>query len=256
MKKEATRQQNSLLFEGITSINAVLKSGRKIKTVYFDNAKIKSKRREYDFIKKKSRELSFELKEVNRSVIDELAIGSSHGGIIAECLDREIPRLTNESDIKSDGFYVMIEGIEDPYNFGYALRTIYASGADGIILSERNWMSAAGVVCRSSAGASEIIQAYISNPMDATKIFKEKGYKVVCAGIRNSKSLYDADLSKPILLIVGGEKRGISSSLLSEADLIVRIDYGRTFSGSLSSASASSILAYEVFRQNRKNSSD
>jgi 23S rRNA (guanosine2251-2'-O)-methyltransferase len=82
-------------------------------------------------------------------------------------------------------------------------------------------------------------------------IFKEKGYKIVCAGIRDSVSAYDADLKKPVLLIVGGEKRGISSSLLQNADTVVRLDYGREFMQSLSAASAAGILAFEVLRQNR-----
>ena len=146
----------------------------------------------------------------------------------------------------------MIEGIEDPYNFGYALRSIYAAGADGVILTMRNWMSAAGVVCRSSAGASEMLDIYCEEGTTAADIFKDKGYKIACAGIRDSVSAFDADLKKPVFLIVGGEKRGISASLLAKADTVVRLDYGREFNGSLSAASAASILAYEVLRQNLK----
>lgn len=112
-------------------------------------------------------------------------------------------------------------------------------------------MSAAGVVCRASAGASELLPAYVSNPLSACQSFKQRGYKVVCAGIRDSVSCFDANLKFPILLIVGGEKRGISSLVLDMADEIVRIDYGRDFKGSLSAASAASVLSYEVFRQNR-----
>jgi len=59
-------------------------------------------------------------------------------------------------------------------------------------------------------------------------------------------------MTRPLFLIVGGEKRGISRKLLDMADTIVRIDYGRDFAGSLSAASAASMLAYEVLRQNRK----
>ena len=251
MRKEVSLQADSVIFEGMTSLSAVIKSGRKIKTVYFDKAKVNSKRREYAFLRRKSDELGFEIKTVDSAAIDEMALGNSHGGVIAECEERTIPYLSEDSNITPNGFYVMLEGIEDPYNFGYALRTIYASGADGIILSERNWMSAAGVVCRSSAGASELIPSFISSPLEAIRIFKEKGYRAVCAGIRDSVSVYDADMSKPLLLIVGGEKRGISASVLAEADMIVRIDYGREFPGSLSAASAASLLTYEVFRQNR-----
>ena len=59
------------------------------------------------------------------------------------------------------------------------------------------------------------------------------------------------NLQKPILLVVGGEKRGISSEMLAEADQIVRIDYGRDFRGSLSAASAATVMAFEILRQNR-----
>jgi 23S rRNA (guanosine2251-2'-O)-methyltransferase len=192
---------------------------------------------------------SFDVEAVSEETISSLSIGNSHGGIIALCEDRTYPTLTKDS-IKENGFYVMIEGIEDPYNFGYALRSMYASGVDGIILSERNWLSAAGVVCRSSAGASERADVYIAND-NFIEAFKEKGYKVVCADIKNSVSIYDADLKKPIFLIVGGEKRGISSSVISKADQIVRIDYGRSFDAALSAASASTIIAFEVYKQNR-----
>ena len=45
-------------------------------------------------------------------------------------------------------------------------------------------------------------------------------------------------------------KRGISSSVLKEADQIVRIDYGRRFDAALSAASAATILAFEVYKNN------
>ena len=85
----------------------------------------------------------------------------------------------------------------------------------------------------------------------AIDIFKNKGYKVASAGIRDSVSLYDADLKKPILLIIGGEKRGISADILAISDMIVRVDYGKTFKGSLTASSAATVLSFEVFRQNR-----
>ncbi len=252
MIKEASRQVPSLIFEGMTSISAVLKGEkRNITRVYYDKTKEKSKAKELGFLRRKANELSFEVMAVDSSVIDEMATGNTHGGIIAECTEYEIPSLT-ANKIEENGFYVMIEGIEDPYNFGYALRSIFAAGADGVILTKRNWMSAAGVVCRSSAGASELLPMFTEDGIVAADIFKKKGYKIAAAGIRNSVSAFDSNLKKPIFLIVGGEKRGISASLLDKADQIVRLDYGREFNGSLSAASAASILAYEVLRQNLK----
>lgn len=257
MKKEESRFAEANLFEGMTSLRAVLYAmknnigDRKILRVIADADKKKSRAKELSWLGYQADEFGFSIDYEDRTVIDDMAVGSSHGGIIFECTPRTIPVLEN-TGITGGGFWVMLEGIEDPYNFGYALRSLYSCGADGVILSPRNWMNAAGVVCRSSAGASEMLPLLVCESGNPTSIFKECGYKIVCAGIRDSVSSFDAELKKPVLLIVGGEKRGISRALLDSADQIVRIDYGREFGGSLSAASAASILGYEVMRQNRK----
>ena len=68
----------------------------------------------------------------------------------------------------------------------------------------------------------------------------------------DSVPVFDADLSLPLFLVVGGEKRGISRRLLDSSDLNVRIDYARDFTASLSAASAATVAGLdEVFRQNR-----
>jgi 23S rRNA (guanosine2251-2'-O)-methyltransferase len=107
-------------------------------------------------------------------------------------------------------------------------------------------------VAKSSAGTSELMDIRVSDPENALLQFKAAGYHVVCAGIRDSVSIYDANLVKPLLLVVGGEKRGISRTILDQADQIIRIDYGRSFNGSLSAASAATVIAFEVLRQNTK----
>lgn len=256
MIKEESRFKDSTVFEGMTSIRAILDNlkenkpnSRQIQKILVDKKKLKSKAKEIGYLRKMSEIFGFSIEETTNDVIESYSVGASHGGIIAFCSEKSYKAL-EDTDIIDNGFYVMIEGIEDPYNFGYALRSIYASGVDGIILSERNWLSAAGVVCRSSAGASEKLDVYIAND-SYIDLFKKKGYKVVCADIKNSISVYDADLKKPIFLIVGGEKRGISSSIIKQADQIVRIDYGRKFDAALSAASAATILAFEVFKSNK-----
>ena len=256
MIKETSRQVASTVFEGMTSLSAVIESAllgkndRQITEVLYDRSKEKSKAKEIAYLRRMAEKLGFTVTEADAEEIDALATGNSHGGIIARCTERTISPLTAES-LPEAGFVVMIEGIEDPYNFGYALRSIYAAGAEAVSLTPRNWMSAAGVVCRSSAGASELLPLFVSEPEEAVHMAKAAGYKVVCAGIRDSVSAFDADLTRPIFLIVGGEKRGISRAVLDLADEVVRLDYGRPFRGSLSAASAASILAYEVLRQNR-----
>ena len=256
MIKETSKFADGLIFEGMTSISAVINApesnNRKITKIIYDKEKEKSKYKELTFLRHKSIELGYDLCPVSAEEIESITIGNSHGGIVAFCTERYIKQLHDGiSNIKSKGFYVMLEGIEDPYNFGYSLRSLYAAGADGIILNERNWMGAAGVVSRASAGASEMLDMFISSGEEAAKNFKDLGFKVICAGIRDSVSIYDADMKKPVFLIIGGEKRGISSAVLSHADQIVRIDYDSKFRGSLSAASSAAIIGFEIMHQNK-----
>ena len=261
MQKETIKFQDSIYFEGTTSIRAIISgidsgtNDRKISKILYTEGGNDKKLKFIGYLKAVSEKYGFTLEISTEEEIDDLALGNSHGGIIAICEDRTIPSLNVKNftdEISDNGFYAMIEGIEDPYNFGYALRSLYACGCDGIILGERNWMSAAGVVCRSSAGASEMFKIYKCDDILAAKLFKEKGYNIICADERTDNILGSCSLQFPILLIVGGEKRGISRSLLNIADTLVKIPYGREFKASLSAASATTMFAYEIMRQNPK----
>ena len=245
------------IYEGMTSISSVISSiidkraDRAIVKVLYNIEKVKSKYNELKFLENKSRELGFELLGVSHTVIDEIASGKTHGGIVALCTKVKTPKLVSASQIKQNAFYIILDGIEDPFNFAYAVRSVYAAGADGIIVPSFRFSNARGIVCKGSAGTSELIDIYECDIVDAIDIFKSQGYKVASAGIRDSVSLYDADFKKPLLLIVGGEKRGISSDVLSRSDAIVRIEYGKSFKGSLTASSAATVLAFEVYRQNK-----
>ncbi len=253
MKKEEPKA-DSVLLEGMTSISALLNSSdvndRKILRLWVDRAKSSKKASEIRFLKAKSDENGFEIVMTDAQTIDRLATGSTHGGILAECTDRTIPVLSAET-IRPNGFYVYLEGMEDPYNFGNALRSLYAAGVDGVILPARNWMSAAGIVARASAGASERMPLFTSDADQTADAFHQAGYQILAAGIRDSVSIFDGTFRFPVLLVIGGEKRGISRNLLQKADKIVRIDYGGGFRGSLSASASAAVLAFELYRQNR-----
>lgn len=256
MQKEEIKRKDSSVMEGMQSIRSVIAGNRagvndrRITEILVDSSKVKSLSRELGWLKRVSLEMGFSIRECEGSEIDEISLGRTHGGILALCTERTISQLDGDQ-IKKNGFYVMIEGIEDPYNFGYALRSLYAAGVDGIVLDERNWMSAAGVVARSSAGASELFPVFTAKPTEAADLFSRMGYSIVCADRDTPHTLEDAEIRFPVFLIVGGERRGISRALLDRADLKVKISYGREFRAALSAASAATILAYEIFRQNR-----
>lgn len=247
--------EKNIIIEGMTSISSLInakKSGindRKIISVYVSKTAVMKKIREIAFLKHKSEEFQFPIITVSDPEMANIASGNTHGGIVAFCSERTLRKVAADN-ISQNGFYVLIDGIEDPYNFGYTVRSLYAAGADGIILPERNWMSASGTVIKASAGTTEMIDIFAGDTIEAINILKKMNYTVISAGIRDSVSLYNIELKKPLLLIIGGEKRGISRSLLELSDATVRIDYGRNFMGSLTTASSAAIIAFEILRQN------
>ena len=246
---------NRIFFEGITSVSALVsaqrtgKSRRRILRVYFEKSKIRKEHGRFQFLRHASEELGFELLTSEEEEIAAMSSGKTHGGILAEVTEAEYQAFNPEA-IPENGFCAIIEGVEDPYSLGYSLRTLYACGCNAVVLPRHLPSAADSTLCKASAGASELLEVFMGDTAEIAMAYKQAGYKIACAEIRDSVACFDADLKFPLLLIIGGEKRGISSKLSALKDINVRIPYARDFLGSLSTASAVSILAYEVVRQN------
>ena len=244
---------NVTYLEGYNSISACLKAESREIYRIFINEKIRIKKpKALHPLKTKAEKKNIPIEYICEEDFEKIVTGKTHGGVVAECGERKFLPVSKLIDENPKGFFVYLDGIEDPFNFGQSIRAIYASGADGILLPERNWMSASATVARSSAGASELIPASIISTDDLQE-FKNKGFKIVCSDLLESSVNYtDADLKKPLLLIIGGEKRGISASVSQYADITVEINYGRDFNQSLGASEAAGILAFEILRQNNK----
>ncbi len=242
---------DEIILEGKISVEAAIRSGkRKIHKIY-----IKKNKRYRDTAKleKWAKSINVKLERVKTDVINSMTSGNTHGGVIASVGERKFLELDDLLKRgKSNPFIVMIDGIEDPYNFGYAVRSLYAAGVNGVVVRPRNWMSAAGVVARSSAGATELMpMAIAETSLDAARYYKKQGLTVACTAKKDAISIYDADLSIPLFLVIGGEKRGITRSFIDKADMLLEIPYNRGFGASLAATSATSIIAFEALRQRK-----
>jgi 23S rRNA (guanosine2251-2'-O)-methyltransferase len=237
--------------EGAISIEAALQSGsRELLNLFVLRGK---QDRRIQRIGRLARNAGVEVKRVPEAFIQERSEGKSHGGLIAQVGPRRFASLGELVEGKSNPFVVMLDGIEDPFNFGQAIRALYAAGADGLVVRNRSWLSAASVVARSSAGASErILAAQAETAAAAAAFYASHGLVIACATNKRSVSLYEADLTGSIFLLVGGEKRGITRSFLEQASLRLRIPYQRDYPYSLGAASSAAIIAFEIMRQRHR----
>jgi len=180
-----------------------------------------------------------------------LARGKTHGGALAIVSAQRLTDLKDMALGSSPAYVAMLDGIEDPFNLGQSIRSLYASGVHGIVLRKRNWDFAASTIARSSAGASEFVDtAMVENAYEAAQYFKSRDFNIVYTGLEDrAVSIYKADFTKPVFIIIGGEKRGINNNLKEIADMVIKIPYGREFKQSLDASSSSAVIAFEVLRQ-------
>jgi len=252
MRKDVEKQGDSFYAEGALSILSVLKNRSRPVFEILLLPDVKKEDRKIQRILSLAKKNRISVKLSDPSFFDAVTTGHTHGGIIARVGERKLLSLEEVFD-RANGFVFMICGIEDPFNFGCAVRSFFAAGAGGMILTPRNWLNAVSVTLRSSAGAIDAMPCAIAEDnIELCNVAKEKGYTVVCASETDSVSLYEASLKKPLFLIVGGEKRGISKDILTRSDLRVRIPYGRNFNGSLTASAAAAVCAFEVLRREQE----
>lgn len=239
------------ILEGLVSVLAALRArSRPIEAIAIRRDKWRD--REMLALQRAARAAGVPVEAVGADVLDAHASGRSHGGVLAFAGPRTYVGLAELAEGRDRPFIAMLDGIEDPFNFGYAVRALYAAGADGLVMRPRDWLSAAGVVARASAGASELLPiAVAATALDAAAILRERGLTIACTAREGAVSLYAARLTVPLFLVIGGERRGITRSFLDRADLLLEIPYGREFAQSLGSAAAATVLAFEIMRQRR-----
>lgn len=242
--------EDLMLLEGSISVKAALEAGRRrIHAIITDQRKPDRNR---NYILNLAKKEKIPIKVFPSQRISEMAGGTSHGGLLAQVGERQYQK---EQDLFSvqNPFLALLEGIEDPYNFGGALRSLYAAGVTGVFVPERNWCSAAGVVTKASAGASEFLNiACIKDWSTCLSLAKEHGIRILCAERKNAVSLYESNLTGPIMLVFGGEMRGISAKITAFADENVFLPYGSDFRNALSANSAAAVFAFEAYRQRSK----
>lgn len=242
--------EDQAVLEGLISVDAALRAGsRRIDRLMVIDGVLD---REVSRLVREADRRGIPVERTTAEVIDVMAQGKTHGGVLALVGARQFSPLESlVADIRRP-FLVMLDGVEDPFNFGQAVRAFYAAGADGLVLRPRNWMSAAGVVARSSAGASELMPTAIADTaQQAAGFFKGKGLKIAIATKERAVSIYEADLSGALFVVIGGEKRGVTRSFEDAADIRLSIPYGRRYPQSLGTTAAASVLAFEIMRQRR-----
>lgn len=249
-RREEPRELPDDVLVGRNAVTEALKSGRGINKLWIASGDREGSVAEIAALAK---ERGIVVQYVERAKIEALAGGHRHQGVLAYVAPvpyAELEYILKAAEAKGEApFLVLLDELEDPHNLGALLRTADATGVHGILIPKRRSVSLNATVAKTSAGAVEYVPvARIGNIAQTLKKLKEKGFWVAGADMDGEKAYYEADLTGPLVLVVGSEGKGMSRLTKEACDFIVRMPMvGRI--NSLNASVAGSILMYESMRQ-------
>ena len=179
----------------------------------------------------------------------------NHQGMVAITSDfkySSVEEILNVArDKNSPHLILILDGVEDPHNFGSIIRVAECLGIDGIIIQKNRACPVTDTVAKVSAGAIEHIKiAKVTNINTEIERLKENNIWVYACEL-GGEDLDKSDLSGNVAIVVGSEGKGVSSLTRKLCDGVVSMQmYGKV--NSLNVSVATGIVLYEVVRK-RKN---
>jgi len=190
------------------------------------------------------------LRRVQTHELDRAAKGGVHQGVLAEV---EEARDYSVQDLVQGAaavpLLVVLDGIEDPHNVGAILRTVDASGADGVVRQSRHAAPLGGAAAKAAAGAvSHVRIAEVVNVARAIEELKEAGVWTVGLAGDSPKRYDQLDLTVPTAFVLGAEGTGLRRLVRERCDWLVSIPMSGHVQ-SLNVSVAAGVALFEAVRQ-------
>lgn len=191
-----------------------------------------------------------------RRELDRLAGHSQHQGVLLRLepfVYTPLPDLLAAwRASERPAFFLLLDGITDPHNFGAMLRSAEVAGCHGVIVARDRSCPVTPVVEKTAAGAlAHLPLCQVTNLTRAIDELKQAG--IWCyglAGEEGATDLYRTDLSGHLALVVGSEGKGLRPNVRSHCDGLLAIPM-RGQVGSLNASVAVAVALFEVVRQSR-----
>lgn len=235
-----------MIISGKNSITEALKSQTSINKIQI----VKNGRGFESMIElAKQKKVRFEF--VDKEVLDRQS--QFHQGVIADVIDFEYCEMEDilafAQKMDQPPFILVLDGIEDPHNFGAIIRSAECAGVHGIVISKHRAVPVNETVVKTSAGAiSNMKIARVTNINQTLDYLKENNVWVFGAESKG-ESIYKTNLTGAVAIVIGSEGQGISRLTLEKCDGIISLPlYGKV--NSLNASVACGIVLYEVLRQN------
>lgn len=233
---------------GRNAVMELLKSEKDINKLYIEHGERHGSINE---IIAKAKEARVVLVEVDKSKLDQMA--ENHQGVVAVVPPfnySEVEDILECANEKGEApFILILDGIEDPHNFGSIIRTAETAGVHGIIIPKRRNVQVNSTVVKVSTGATSYVKiARVNNLNDTIRKLKDAGLWVIGTDGDANTMYYNQDLKGPLAIIIGSEGYGMSKLVKENADILIKIPMKGQIT-SLNASVSAGIVIYEAVKQ-------
>jgi len=238
-KKKFRNETESFLVEGFRFVEEALMSSFNIPYIFISESVV-DKYINSD-VKKMIQE-DTEVYLVSENIFKDLCETVTPQGILAVVKNRKVDFQNKE------GFYILVDRVQDPGNMGTIIRTAHASGALGIITTKGTVDIYNDKTLRSTMGSIFNIPIIEDIDLKLLNNLKSMGFKLIVSSLDTDNNFYDIDLKTKAIIAVGNEGNGISNEISRLGDEKVKIPMPGG-AESLNVAVSAAIMMYEAVRQ-------
>ncbi len=237
-------KQKVMIIEGYRCISRAIASKISILEIYYNNDLVDS--RILNEIIKQVSHRNVKIYNVKENVFYKISYRENPEGILATAPIKE--HYLSNLPISDNPFLIATESLEKPSNLGNIIRTADSVGADGLIICDNISDLYNPNTINASAGTVYSVNIAESSTKECIDHLKLKKINIL-ATTPSALTLYsDIDMRGPIAIFVGSEKKGLSDTVLKNADYLIKIPM-LGIADSLNVASTAAIMLYEAARQ-------
>lgn len=236
-KKSARKKENTFVIEGLRGVNEIPNPEWVKELIISDQVQ--------------QQEITLQCKEmitVPEEVYKHISDTKSPQGVLATVT--MCHQTLNEITPKQNGFYMVLENVQDPGNLGTIIRTAYGFGVDAIFLTKGCVDLYNPKTIRSTMGA--LLHVPIVMDLEIEELCEwigVNGITLYATDLQESKPVAAYDLnSGAVAIAIGNEANGISDTLRTLSPYKMRIPMPGGLE-SLNASIAASVCMYEVMRQ-------
>ncbi len=234
------KNQDNLIF-GRNPVKEAIRNNSVISIILSENF------RDADVLKL-IKDSSLPVKRVHQNELNQLCPGVNQGiaAYIKSYEYHSLEEIIHKSKKQERPIIVMLDGINDPHNFGAILRCCDIFGVVGVVISKHNQVPLNATVAKTSAGAINYVPVTaVSNLNNAIRMLKDAGFWIVSSSGNATTNYQDLAYDFPVVLVIGNEGDGVSQLVIKNSDYLVKIPmYGQV--NSLNASVATGILLSRI----------